>query len=149
MQDSGGVPECRSGTAGWILSCCREAEIVGTAAPAPTWLPGACRGLMESGSGSESSHKAASQDSAWFHSHGGDSQNCGAVTRKEQSHLCASPGGRSLQWGCLCCHHVQSKMKRGLNWLLGAQLSAPSIRRTGQSPQISTSLSLSLSWSPS
>lgn len=33
-------------------------------------------------------------------------------------HLCASPGGRSPQWGWLCCHHTQSKMERGLKWLL-------------------------------
>lgn len=62
--DSGVVPEWRSGTAGWIRSCWREAEIVGTAAPAPTWLAGACMGVLERGSGSEGSHTAASQHSA-------------------------------------------------------------------------------------
>lgn len=86
-EDGGAVPEWRPGTAGRIPSCCRQAEIVGTAAAAPTWLAGACMGVMERGSGSEGTHTAASQDSAWFHSHSADSRHRDAVTSWEHTSL--------------------------------------------------------------
>lgn len=62
-----------------------------TAAPAPSWLAGACRGTMERGSGSEGSPTAASQDSARLHPHSGDSPNRDVVTNKAlTSPLCLS-----------------------------------------------------------
>lgn len=38
----------------------------------------------------------------------------------------ASPGSRSLQWWCFCCHRMQSDTKGGLTGSYAAQLTAPS-----------------------
>lgn len=141
--------QCRlQRTVGWYLRGGRgqqdgsgaagEAEIVGTAAPPPTWLAGACLGVMERGSGSEGSQSHSCQPAL---STGSIPRAVTARTRtwrqvRNTRHLCASPGGRSLQWGCLCCHHVHAKMKGGLNWLLqGPVLCSKHPCPRGEAPQ--------------
>lgn len=145
---------------GWVLLLKggREGrESPGRSHPAGRSLAGSHRRWLKA---LRASGTAASQDAARIAVLLGtatpQSRASGGTRRTKVSPLSASPGSRGqLWWWCSCCHHLQSGTKGRANWLL----QGPAVCSKhpwpawalpwGQCPQISTSLSLSLSWSPS